>query len=109
MQDIFQNVGRELPFILLLLALLGFRWRVTPRASVFIRAPMDKIFPLVDFSEGDNQRWQRTRVTCTRVDAPGEVYRLTFVTALATGSVQSSNALFEVVKRDAPRGPGRQV
>jgi Zn-dependent protease len=103
MQDIFQNVGRELPFILLLLALLGFRWRVTPRASVFIRAPMDKIFPLVDFSEGDNQRWQRTRVTCTRVDAPGEVYRLTFVTALATGSVQSSNALFEVVKRDAPR------
>lgn len=102
MPEMFQNVGRELPFILLLLALLGFRWRVRPRASVYIHAPIQKVFDLIDFREGDNRRWQRTHVTCKRTDAPGEVYRLTFVTALTTGAVQSSNALFEVVQRDAP-------
>lgn len=99
MPDFLQNAGRELPFILLLLALLGFRWRVHPRASVFIRAPAEKVLSLVDFREGDGQRWQRTKVKCDLVDPATETYRLTFVTALATGAVQSSQALFRVAER----------
>lgn len=103
MPEFLQNAGRELPFILLLLALLGFRWRVTPRASVFIRAPADRIFALIDFQEGDGRRWQRTRVRSVLVDPASETYQLTFVTALATGAVQSSQALFRVAERAAPR------
>jgi len=91
-----------LPFILLLIALLGFRSRVTPRATVTIAAPPEKVFQLVDFSEGETQRWQRTRVTCSLVDAATRTYRLNFATPLAGGTVRSSEALFRVVKRQPP-------
>ena len=101
--DFIRNAGSELPFILLLIALLGFRSRVTPRASLFIAAPPEKVFALVDFTEGQTQRWQRTRVTSTLVDPATLTYRLDFVTPLAAGAIQSSQALFRVTKRDAPR------
>jgi Zn-dependent protease len=103
MPDYITQAAPELPFILILLALLGFRWRVNPRASVFVRAPMEKIFPLIDFREGDMQRWQRTKVHCDLIDAATQTYKLTFVTPLATGAVQSSNALFRVMRREEPR------
>ena len=103
MPEIFQNVGRELPFILLLIALLGFRQRVTPRASVFIKAPLETVFRLLDFREGENQRWQRTKVSCTLIDAASQTYRLKFMTALATGATHSSEADFRMETRDAPR------
>lgn len=103
MPEIFQNVGRELPFILLLIALLGFRHRVTPRASVFIKAPLETVFRLLDFREGDNQRWQRTKVSCTLIDEASQTYRLKFMTALATGATHSSEADFRMTTRDAPR------
>ena len=61
------------------------------------------MFALVDFTEGENQRWQRTKVTSTLVDPATQTYRLDFVTPLATGAVQSSQALFRVARRDAPR------
>lgn len=100
--DFIRNAGHELPFILLLIALLGFRSRVTPKASVFIAAPMDKVFRLVDFTEGESQRWQRTRVTCTLMDQATQTYRLNFMTPLAGGAVQSSEALFRIVRSDFP-------
>ena len=103
MPEFIQNAGRELPFVLLLLALLGYRWKVTPRVSLFIRAPMEKIFPLLDFREGEEQRWQRTRVDCRLIDATTQTYRLTFITALSTGAVQSSSAEFRMAERVPPR------
>ena len=102
MPDFLQNAGRELPFILLLLALLGLRWRVTPRVSLFINAPMEAIFPQLDFREGEEQRWQRTRVKCQVVDEDSQTYQLTFVTALATGAVQTSTAQFRIERREPP-------
>ena len=101
--DFIRNAGSELPFILLLIALLGFRSRVTPRASIFIKAQPARVFALVDFTEGDNQRWQRTRVSSTLVDPATNTYRLSFVTPMAAGAVQSSEALFRVIRRDTPR------
>ena len=100
--DFIRNAGHELPFILLLIALLGFRSRVTPRASVLIKAAPEKVFALVDFTEGENQRWQRTKVTSTLIDAATNTYRLDFVTPLAAGAVQSSQALFRVIRRETP-------
>lgn len=102
MPDFLQNAGHELPFILLLLALLGLRWRVTPRASVLVRAAPEQIFPLIDFQTGEAQRWQKTRVKCDLVDEASETYRLTFVTAMSTGAVTSSQALFRVAERVFP-------
>ena len=48
MAELVQNAGRSLPFILLLLALLGLRMRVTPRASVFINAPPQDVYRVID-------------------------------------------------------------
>jgi Zn-dependent protease len=100
--DFIRNAGSELPFILLLIALLGFRSRVTPRASVFIKAPPEKVFSLVDFTEGQTQRWQRTKVTSTLIDPETRTYKLNFMTPLAAGAVQSSHALFRIVRREEP-------
>ena len=103
MPEFIQTAGRDLPFVLLLIALLGFRWRVSPTASVFIRAPMETVFALVDFREGDDQRWQRTKVNCRLIDPVAQTFRLTFSTALLTGATQSSEADFRVVRRNEPR------
>src|SRR5438876_9252430 len=102
MQGFMETGGRELPLILLLIALLGFRWRVTPKVSVFIAAPLQKVFALLDFREGDEQRWQRTRVHCRLIDQQTNTYRLSFTTALATGSSHASEADFRVSKREPP-------
>lgn len=102
MPEFIHSAGRELPFVLLLIALFGFRWRVTPRASVLIRAPLETVFALADFREGDTQRWQRTKVNCRVIDAQTQTFRLRFVTALATGVEQSSEADFRVLERHEP-------
>ena len=102
MPDFLINASRGLPLVLVMLALLGFRWRVTPRVSLFIAAPPEKVFPLLDFVEGDLQRWQRTKVKCELVEPASNTYKLSFVTPLATGAVSSSSALFRVARREAP-------
>ena len=48
--DFIRNAGTELPFILLLLALLGFLSQVTRRASLWIKAALEKVFALVVLS-----------------------------------------------------------
>ena len=101
--EFIASQGRELPLILLLVALLGFRLRVTPRVSLLVKATPEKIFPLLDFSEGEEQRWQRTRVTTRLVDAASRTFRLHFATPLATGAVQSTTADFRVTEREEPR------
>lgn len=102
MPDFLINASRGLPLVLVMLALLGFRWRVTPRVSLFIAAPPEKVFPYIDFVEGDLQRWQRTKVKCELVEPASNTYKLSFVTPLATGAVSSSSALFRVARREAP-------
>jgi len=101
--EFIASQGRELPLILLLVALLGFRLRVTPRVSLLVRAAPEKIFALLDFSEGEEQRWQRTRVTTRLVDAATRTFRLHFATPLATGAVQSTTADFRVIEHEVPR------
>jgi hypothetical protein len=68
MPEFILNAGLELPLILILLALLGFRRKVNPRASVLVRAPPDKVFALVDLHDGKVQNWNRTTVTSELVD-----------------------------------------
>ena len=100
--EFIASQGRELPLILLLVALLGFRLRVTPRVSLLVKATPEKIFTLLDFNEGEEQRWQRTKVTTRLVDAASRTFRLHFATPLATGAVQSTTADFRLAERQPP-------
>jgi Zn-dependent protease len=102
MPEFILNVGLELPLILILLALLGFRRKVNPRASVLVKAPPDKVFALVDLHDGKVQNWNRTTVTSELIDVARRIFRMTYITTLSTGSQQSSQADFRVAERRAP-------
>lgn len=102
MPEFILNAGLELPFILILLALLGFRRTVHPRAWVMVKAPLEKVFSLVDLHDGKVQNWNRTTVTSNLIDPTRQIFRMTYVTTLSTGSQQSSQADFRVTERRAP-------
>ncbi len=102
MPEFIQNVGLELPLFLILMALLGFRHRVNPSASLLVKAPPEKIFALVDLHHGKVQNWSRTTVTSDLVDALRQVYRMTYATSLSTGGLHSSEAHFRVAERRQP-------
>lgn len=102
MPDFILNVGLEVPLFLILLALLGFRHKVNPSASIMVKAPPEKVFALVDLHDGKVQNWNRTTVTSDLVDALREIYRMTYATTLSTGDLQSSEAHFRVAERRIP-------
>ena len=102
MPDYILNAGLELPLFLLMLALLGFRRKVNPRASVAVKTSADQVFAVIDLHDGKVQNWNRTAVTAKLVDASRQIFRMTYVTTLYTGSEQSSEAYFRVAERRAP-------
>jgi Zn-dependent protease len=102
MPEYLQHFGMEIPFILILMALLGYRARVTPTVQVQVKASPATVFGLVDLHDGKVQNWSRTRVHCHLVDPSRELYRMTYVTTLTTGATQTTQALFRVHERRAP-------
>ncbi len=103
MFSLLTSVGPEIPFTLLLLALLGFRHRVTPKANLFIKAPPARVFEIVDLTDGKTDNWGSTQVKAVLVDAGTRTYRKTYTTTLSTGVQKSSQALFSIDERVAPR------
>ncbi len=102
MPDFILKAGLELPFILLLLALMGLRRSVTPRASLLVHAPVTDVFALLDPYDGKVQTWNQTKVIAELVDASRQIFRMTYATTLSTGVVQQTQALFRVAERRAP-------
>ena len=102
MPEFILNAGVEIPLILILLALLGFRHKVNPRARLLVKAPQEMVFSLVDLHHGKVQAWSRTTVTSELLDDARQVFRMTYVTTLSTGTQQKSQASFRVAERRAP-------
>jgi Zn-dependent protease len=100
MPDFLSNIAAELPFTLLLLALLGLRARVTPVATVWVKAPADKVFGLIDLVDGKVTDWGRTLIRSDLVDRDNQLYKMTYETTLSTGSRQTSHAFFRVAARE---------
>lgn len=101
MFSILSTVGPEIPFTLLLLALLGLRSGVTPRASLLIRAPIARVFDIIDVQDGRTDNWGSTTIRADLVDAASQTYRKTYTTTLSTGVQKSSQALFRIAERVA--------
>ena len=99
MYSILSTIGPEIPFTLLLLALLGLRHGVTPRASLLIRAPLAKVFDIIDLTDGRTDHWGSTSVRADLVDAASQTFRKTYTTTLSTGVQKSSQALFRIAER----------
>ena len=103
MFSIFSSIGPEIPFTLLLLALLGLRSGVTPRASLRIRAHIAKVFDMIDVQDGRTDNWGSTTVRADLVDAESQTFRKTYTTTLSTGVQKSSQALFRIAVRSLNR------
>ncbi len=102
MPDFILNAGLEVPFILILLALLGLRKTVTPRTSLLVNAPIGKVFQLLDLYDGKVQQWNQTAVSTRLIDATQQIFRMSYTTTLSTGTQQTSHADFRVGERREP-------
>lgn len=90
------NIGFELPLILLLMALLGLRFRVTPRASVHVKASPLRVFEFLSPYHGKEQQYGRTRIAMQLVDETQRCYRFSYETLMSTGASHRSHALFRL-------------
>lgn len=101
MFSMLNSLGIEIPFTLLLLALLGLRRRVSPRASILINASPEKVFGTIDVYDGRFDTWGRTTILAKLIDAATQTFRKTYTTTLTTGVAKSSEALFRIARREA--------
>jgi Zn-dependent protease len=99
MFSIFATVGPEIPFTLLLLALLGLRHPVKPKANVLVAAPVEKVFALINVYDGKVENWGRTSVTSDLVDPATQTFRKSYTTTLSNGAPKTSTALFRLTER----------
>jgi Zn-dependent protease len=102
MFSILSTIGPEIPFTLLLLALMGLRHTVTPQASLVISAPLEKVFAVIDVHDGKTDHWGTTTVAADLVDPATQTFRKTYTTTLSTGVRKVSQALFRIAAREAP-------
>jgi Zn-dependent protease len=102
MPDFIMNVGLEVPLLLILLAILGLRSKVTPRASVLVNAAPDKVFEVIDLYDGKVNTWTRTTVTSDLIDSARQIFRMSYITSLSNGLQQKSQADFRIHVRRAP-------
>jgi Zn-dependent protease len=94
MFSIFSHIGPEVPFTILLLALLAMRTRVTPRTNLVINVSPAKLWSLLDIYDGKLENWGSTKVLTELIDEATQSYRKTFTTTQPNGTVRSSSALF---------------
>ena len=102
MFSIFTSIGPEIPLSLLLMGLLGLRTKVWPKASLFIKTAPEKLFELMDVTDGKIEDWGRTTTQTEMLDHDRRIFRKTYSTTLTTGVAKSFSALFSIRKRQAP-------
>jgi Zn-dependent protease len=100
---LLDNVGIELALILFLMALLGFRFRVTPSASLHVAAQPANVYALLRPHDGKVQEYGRTRITAELADPASETYRFNYRTTTSTGASHASTALFRIEAKEPPR------
>jgi Zn-dependent protease len=97
---IFQHIGPEIPLILMLMALFGLRARVNVGVSLFVKASPERLWDILNPTDGKTDNWGRTQVVARRVDGPGETYEMTYSSPGSGGAMRSFKALFGVSERD---------
>ncbi len=100
MFNILTNVGPALPFTMILLALLGLRYRVTPRTNMWIKTTPAKLWALLDVYDGRVENWGTTTITTTLIDPEKQIFQKTYSTTQTNGTVRNFHALFSLEKRD---------
>ena len=99
MISLLQHLGPEVPLTLLLLALLGFRARVNCKVSLFIKAPPDVLWAMLNPQDGKTDDWGRTVVVTKLIAPASETYEMTYTTATANGASRVFRGQFRVSAR----------
>ena len=103
MPSLLDHVGPELPFTLLLLALLGLRARVTASTSIFIKVRPEKLWGLLRIYDGKLDDWRGFTIRAELADAATKTYRMIFSVIGANGSTRRSHALFRISGEEEAR------
>jgi Zn-dependent protease len=96
MLSLLDHVGPELPFTLLLLAVLGLRARVTPRTSLWINVAPEKLWNLLRVYDGKFEDWGGFTVRSELIDPATKTYRKIFSVVSGSGATRQSQALFRI-------------
>ena len=99
MYSILNNLSPEIPFTLILLALLGLRANIRPKTSLWINAKLDHVWSIVDIYDGKIENWGRTVVLSELSDAAAQTYLKTYTTTLTNGGQRAATALFRIAER----------
>ncbi len=94
------QIGAEVPLMVMFLLLMFYQRRVTPRASLWIKAAPSKVFEAIDLYSGKRENWGQTVSDVTMVDQAKGIFEKTYVTTLTNGSVQRFAALFSITRRE---------
>jgi Zn-dependent protease len=100
-----QDLGLIVPLSLFLLAFLGFRFKVTPRAKLNIKASAEKVFSLIDVYDGRIQNYGRTTIEQAISDPATNTYKFTYTTTIIGGTASTFSAFFRI----AERIPGKRL
>jgi Zn-dependent protease len=103
MLSILDHVGLELPFTLLLLALLGLRARVTPSTSLRINLTPEKLWDILRVYDGKFEDWGGFTVRSDLIDHASKTYRKTFSVIGHNGQARQSQALFRIAREEPAR------
>jgi Zn-dependent protease len=86
---------------LLLMGLFALRTKVTPKASLLIRATPEAVFKLIDIADGKKEDWGQIQITTDLIDSAKGIYKKTYRSTMSNGTVRSVNALFSIRERFA--------
>ncbi len=95
----FSSFGIELPIALLLIGVLGLRFRVSPTTSIIINALPENVFATVDIFDGKINDYGRFAISHRLIDAASRLYEITYTTTVVGGAARSTVARFRVSER----------
>ena len=98
MLSIFNQMGPEVPFTILLLLLLALRARVTPKSSLLIKTTPEKLWPLLAIQNAKTENWGRTTIHTELIDAATQTFRKTFTTTIGNAKSRQFSALFRLTQ-----------
>jgi Zn-dependent protease/carbon monoxide dehydrogenase subunit G len=94
--EIFRHLGPEVPFTLILMAMLGLRARVNCKVSLFVKASPETVWALLSPQDGKVDNWGRTTVVARLVEPETQTFEMTYTTATANGVLRPFKAQFRV-------------
>ncbi len=92
------SLAIQLALVAILFAFMRLRFPVTPKVSLKINAPADRVYDVIDIADGKFNDYGNSRVQHTLVDAAQRLYRFTYTTIVGGGRERKFEALFRVAE-----------